>query len=174
MSLKSNYDISSNAGDFSAEKNFFSLSDKVKIYDESGKLVAKIQSYYHIFKVKHDFILNDKVFHFRTEKFWKGVFSCKCDGEEYKLLRHKRNDYSVFKEDIQIASFNKGAISFGKGDVYNAKANSSVNLPLILCMILSVDITENEDSNDSASISFDFGNIGPEEKPFDFLWKPSE
>jgi hypothetical protein len=36
---------------------------------------------------------------------------------------------------------------------------------------LTVDLTENE--RDEATVAFDFGNIGPEEKPFDESWEPS-
>lgn len=172
-SFKSKYDISCEVGNFYAEKKSFSLSNKVKLFDASGTLIASIQGYFSFFKIKQDFIISDKVFHFRTENFWTGVFSCKYKNEKYKLLRHKGSNYSVFEKDNQIACFDKNAISFGKGDVYNAKANSDVNLPLILCLILSVDVTENESSNNDGSFSIDFGNVGPEDRPFDLLWKPT-
>jgi len=49
--------------------------------------------------------------------------------------------------------------------------NDDANLIIVICLALTVDASENED--DAATVTFDFGNIGPEDRPCDKSWEPS-
>jgi hypothetical protein len=48
--------------------------------------------------------------------------------------------------------------------------NDDANLIIIVCLALTVDVSEYE--GDTASVTFDVGNIGPEERAFDESWEP--
>jgi hypothetical protein len=48
--------------------------------------------------------------------------------------------------------------------------NDDANLLVVICLALTVDASENE--GDTASVTYDFGNIGPEDRSFDKSWEP--
>jgi len=171
--FSSKYDISCVKGNFYAEKKLFSLFEKLKLYDENGDVVARIQKYLSLIS-KYDFYIGKDIYQFRTEKIWKGVFSCNGNKEEYKLLRHKGKNYSLFEGEEQIAGFNKNTFTVGKGDTYSIEANDEVNIYLLLCIVLIVDNSENNTKNNPSTLTIDFGNIGPEEQPFNYAWKPDK
>ena len=49
--------------------------------------------------------------------------------------------------------------------------NDEANLIMVICLALTVDASGNE--VDTASATFDFGNLGPEDRPFNMAWEPS-
>ncbi len=50
------------------------------------------------------------------------------------------------------------------------RPNDDADLVVVICLALSVDASENQD--DMASVTFDFGNIGPEDRPFEKIVGP--
>jgi len=102
---------------------------------------------------------------------WKGVFPCECRDESFTLYEHKGLNYSIFQNNSQIAAFTKNRVKIGNGDRYEIRLNADADLVVVICLALIVDASENQD--DTASVTFDFGNIGPEDRPFDRSWEPS-
>lgn len=138
----------------------------------NGQVMARIKGRFSFFRSKHDFELSDgKVYRFECEKLWKRVFVCARDNERYYLYEHKGLNYSIFQGDSQIAAFTKNRFKIGKGDRYEIRMNDDANLVIVVCLALTLDASENED--DAATVTIDFGNIGPEEKPFDESWEPN-
>ena len=45
------------------------------------------------------------------------------------------------------------------------------NLVVVICLALIIDSAENEDND--ATVTYDFGNAGPEDRSFDRAWEPS-
>lgn len=43
--------------------------------------------------------------------------------------------------------------------------------PVVICMVLALNTEEGDTGND-ATVTFDLGNIGPEARPFDSKWEP--
>jgi hypothetical protein len=101
---------------------------------------------------------------------WKRVFVCEGNQECFRLYEHKGLKYSIFKNDRQIAAFVKNRIVIGRGNKYEIRVDADADLILVLCLALTVNSAENDDKD--ASVTFDFGNIGPEDRPFDASWKP--
>ena len=62
-------------------------------------------------------------------------------------------------------------MKIGNGDQYEILMNEDANLLVVVCLALIVDASENE--GDTSSVTYDFGNIGPEARPFDKSWEPS-
>jgi hypothetical protein len=48
--------------------------------------------------------------------------------------------------------------------------DADADLTIVLCLVLTVNSSENDDNK--SSVTFDFGNIGPEDRPFDKSWEP--
>jgi hypothetical protein len=70
----------------------------------------------------------------------------------------------------QVAAFSKNAVTIGSGDQYEIRVNDDANLMVVICIVLAIDLSENEGNN--TSITYHFGNIGREDRPFDKTWEP--
>jgi len=171
FSFTSEYDISGPGLAYYARKAYFSFNDRLQIQAEDGRVLAKIRGYFSPFRRRHDFLLSDGgIYRFWCEKIWKGVFVCAGNEESYRLYQHKGLSYSIFQSDRQIAAFVKNRVVFGKGNKYDLRVDSDANLAVVLCMVLTVNTAENDDKD--ATVTIDFGNLGPEDKHFDPSWEP--
>lgn len=134
--------------------------------------MARIRSRFSWFRSRYDFELAEgKSYHFWLEKIWKGVFVCQGTEETFQLYRHKGLNFSIFQNGQQIAAFSKNRVKIGKGDCYEILMNDDANMLVVICMVLIIDAAEFE--NDNASVTYDVGEIGPEDRPFDKSWSPS-
>jgi uncharacterized protein YxjI len=168
----SQYEIETPGCIYSARKKFFSWNDKLQITAPHGAIVARITGKFSWFRSKYSFELSDgSVYRFCGEKIWKGVFVCEGSEVSFRLYQHKGLNYSIFQNKTQVAAFSKNAVTIGSGDQYEIRVNDDANLMVVICIVLAIDLSENEANN--TSIAYDFGNIGPEDRPFDKTWEPS-
>lgn len=172
FTLRSEYDIFAPGCSYYAQKRLFSFHDKIQLLTRDGRLLVRLSQRWSLFRTRYDFeFSNGEVYRFRCEKFWRGVFLCEGQAQSFRLYQHKRLNYSIFQGDHQIAAFSKNSLKIGKGDRYDIRMNGDANVPLVICLALTVDNSENEDNG--ASVTYDFGNIGPEDRPFDESWEPN-
>ena len=99
------------------------------------------------------------------------MFLCQGDKDSYRLYRHKGLKFSIFEGERQIAAFTKNRLTIGKGDRYDIRMNRDADTVIVICLALTMDVTEYDDND--ATVTYDFGNIGPEDRPFDQSWKPN-
>ena len=104
-------------------------------------------------------------------KLGKGVYLCEGGEQEFQFCRHQGLDYSIFQGHAQICGVSKSNVTMGAGDRYDLRLNDDVHVVAILCMVLAIDVTESEGSN--SSLTYDMGNVGSEEMPFDRNRVPS-
>jgi uncharacterized protein YxjI len=172
FSLRSEYDISTPDCIYFAQKKFFSFRDKFTLTGPRNQVLARIVGRFSFLRCRYDFVLaNGKTYHFKREKYWKGVFLCESTNESFRLYQHKGLNYSIFQNDLQITAFSKNAVTIGDGDTYELLMDDDANLLVVICLTLTVDAFENE--NHTAGVTYDFGNFGLEEKPFDSSWQPN-
>ncbi|HEY6377447.1 MAG TPA: hypothetical protein VIX90_18140 [Edaphobacter sp.] len=171
FSFLSEYDISTPDASFYARKNFFGNS--LQLQNKNGRDVAKIQSRFSFFRNEYDFELTDGgIYRFQCEKRLKGVYLCDHNEDHLYLYRHKGVRYSIFKDDRQIAAISRNRVVIGKGHRYEIAVNADANIVVILCMMLALNTPE-DDPNDS-TVTYDCGNVGPEERPYDESWRPTD
>jgi len=171
-SLGSEYEIETPGCLYFAKQKFFSLKKRITLTGPRERPVAQIAGTTAFFHSHFDFDLADgKSYEFWTESTWKGVYCCGNKLESYRLYRHKGLDYSIFQSDVQIAAFTKNKIEIGNSDQYEVLLNDDANPVLIICMALTIDVLESPTSG--PGVTYDAGNIGPEERPFDRSWLPS-
>jgi hypothetical protein len=172
FSWSSEYEIETPACIYLAQKKFFSMSGYIKLFAPRDRQEATIIRFFSVFRPQYEFDLADgSVYRFRCEKAWKGVYTCKSANELFLLYRHKGLNFSIFQNDVQIAAFTKNKITVGGGNQYEIRLNDDANHLLIICMTLVMDSSGFND--DSATLTYDFGNVGPEERLFDSSWEPS-
>lgn len=170
ISLTSEYDISTPQGDFYAKKQFFSFTDNLELSNAAGEVVAKIDGEISPLRHVHDFYLPDeREYRFSKEKIFKGVYACEGKGETYRLYEHRGLNYSIFKDERQIAAFTRNRVVFGKGNEYELRMDADADLILILCMVLTLNSSEND--NEDSNVTIEFGNI-LEDRGFDQSWEP--
>lgn len=171
-SFTSEYDIQSPSGNFYARRKFFSLWGRIFLNSENGETLAQIDGTLSPVRSKHRFRFSDgRVYTFQCEKVWKRVFTCSGNGQTLVLYEHRGLKYSIFQNDQQIAAILKNRFVWGSGNRYDIRLNSEADLPLVLCMILTINSIENYTGNSGATI--DLGNIGPQARPYDESWEPS-
>ncbi|RVT71735.1 hypothetical protein EOD40_16685 [Flavobacterium sufflavum] len=109
-------------------------------------------------------------FKLESKNFWKTKYQLKKGTDIYDLYCHKERKVSIFHNDIQIAYWEKEAISYLAGDYYEivANRNSEKELLIAFCLIL-----DNIHSKGIGTIfNVDFGLIFKEQKSFNGKWKP--
>ena len=172
FSVRSRYEIETPSCIYFAQKKLFSLGGRIKLVAPRDRLLATIKGHFLSLHSKYEFELADsKTYHFECNKLWKGVFVCRNGEESFRLYRHKGLNYSIFSNDVQIAAFSKNRVVVGGCECYDVRMNDDANVIVVVCMVLAIGSSENED--DTATVTLDFGNIGPEERPFDPSWEPS-
>jgi uncharacterized protein YxjI len=160
----SQYEIETPGCICSARKKFFSWNDKLQITAPHGAIVARITGKFSCFRSRYSFELSDgSAYRFWGEKIWKGVFVCEGSKERIRLYQHKGLNCSLSQNKTQVAAFCKNAVTIGSGDQYEIRV-------VVICIVLAIDLSENEANN--TSIIYDFGNIGPEDRPCDKTWEP--
>ena len=168
----SEYEIETPACIYSAKKKSLFRHDKIRLFAPRSHHLATIRGRF-FFRPKYEIKLaNGRMYHFWCAKFWKGVFVCENNEESFRLYQHKRLNYSIFKNDSQIAAFSKNRVKIGGTDRYEIQMNDDANLVVIICMALVIDCGELEDET-AGTITVDLGSLGPEERSFDRSWKPS-
>ena len=172
VALSSEYEIETPECIYEAKKKWPSWRDKVTLFAPRGRIVARITGRPSFFRAKYDFELADgTVYHLREERVWKGVFVCRSPNESFCLYQHKGLNFSIFKSDLQIAAFSKNPVTVGVADRYEIRMNDDANPIVVICLVLATDLFESEDNSSTAT--YDFGNIGPEDRKFDRSWEPS-
>src|SRR6266481_6192440 len=114
--------------------------------------------------------------YFAQKKFFSWRDKISLTDPRDQVLARVIGRLSLFRlrHDIELADgriYHFWREKFGNGDQYEILMNEDANLLVVVCLALIVDASENE--GDTSSVTYDFGNIGPEARPFDKSWEPS-
>jgi hypothetical protein len=124
------------------------------------------------FKISFDLTrFDNRVFEFRTKKFWRRHYYCQVENDLYEIFGHRRRKYSVYKNDKQIAWWDKNAVTWFDGDNYKIIADRDCAPELLISFCLIIDAASSN-ANDGKMLTIDIGNIGPQAKKFDPTWQP--
>lgn len=107
---------------------------------------------------------------FVSNNFWRTKYSLEKGNDIYELYCHKERKVSVFKNNIQIAFWEKEAITYLVGDYYEIMANKNSEKELLIAICL---IMDNIHSKGGSLFNVDLGLIFKEEKEFNNNWKPN-
>lgn len=156
---------------FYAETDFFSKSI-INVYELNSiekRLIIYKSLYFTYPKYKIELPSGER-YKFRTKNFWKTQFQFIKDGDVYDLYCHKERKVSIYKNDIQIAYWEKEAMSYLAGDYYEiiSDKNCSHDLIISFCLIL-----DNILSKGGFIFNIDFGILFHEVKKFNMNWKPT-
>jgi uncharacterized protein YxjI len=152
---------------------FFSVINLLN--NEGSHAILKINKLWSLFKPKYNITLNgNQILEFRSESFWKMHYQCQNGKDLFDIYGHRGRKYSVYKNDKQIAWWNKEAVTWFNGDNYTILADGDNNdVQLIIAFCLIIDNFYHDESKRGA-VNFDFGNIGGQVRKFDPDWQPND
>lgn len=156
-----------------ASRKLFTLLAEINLFEnnvQDSKLTLKKR--WSWFQTSYDIYKNDStIFEYRTISVWKNHHKCQIGENLYEIFGHKGRKYSIFKNNIQIAFWDKNSVVWFDGDNYKIIADNDCDYELIISFCLIND-NKSENNNDSNALTLDFGNIGPEARKFDKSWVP--
>lgn len=159
----------------SASSKLFSFLSVINLLDnESSRAKLTINQRWSWFSPKYDIQLYDNNYlAFRTKSFWKLQFQCQKGKDLYDIYGHRGRKYSVYKNDKQVACWDKEAVTWFEGDNYAIFADDDSDHELIIAFCLIIDNQFNNDKSFSTNtVTIDFGNIGGQVKKFNPEWQP--
>jgi len=174
ISIGAEYKIHSNGNEkYFATKKLFRFLGEINLFDNSQKRVRyQIKQNWAWFKLSYDLIKYDNnKFKLRTVSIWKRHFECRIGEDLYEIFGHRGRKYSIYKNDIQIAWWDKEAVSWFNGDNYKLIADEDSEVELLICFCLIMDNAKSQ-NDERTTVHYDFGNIGPQAKKFNQNWKP--
>jgi len=101
----------------------------------------------------------------------EGGHVCYSEGDKYNLFMNKGRKYSIYKNDIQVAWWDKNKTSYFGANHYLITTDADAQIELIISFCLIVD-NFSKDKGGGGIIATDFGHFGDESRPFDPNWKP--
>ena len=156
-----------------ASAKLFRLFAEINLFElPSEKPVMTIKKKFAFFTARYDITRWDgKTVEFKTYSFWKGHFRCLNGPDLYDIYKHVGRKCSIYKNNVQVAWWDKQAVTWFNGDNYTITADNDCDKNFLISLCITMD---NYSSNDSekGTINFDFGRIGPQAKKFNPDWKP--
>ena len=141
-----------------------------KVGEERSRMT--INKRFSWIKAKYDITRWDNnVLPFRTTSIWKTQYQCQQGPDSYGIYGHLGRKYSIFKNDTQVAWWDKQAVTWFAGDNYKIIADRDCDVDLIVTFCLVVDNFSSEDHSGN-TVSIDLGSIGFGQKKFDHNWQP--
>ncbi len=153
-----------------------------KTIENNGFLVQKIelqrladnkpilQAYCRMLPPKFKIIMKDGMeFPFKMDGVQALKYSCDKNGILYEVYQHKDRKHSIFKNDIQIAYFDKDEYAKFGADRYILIADEHSDIELYLGFLLILHMIHGSDKKSISSK--DIGNVW-EKRAFDVNWKP--
>jgi uncharacterized protein YxjI len=124
------------------------------------------------FKAKYDITRwDDNVLKFRTQSYWKSYYQCQSGADTYDIYGHKGRKYSIYKNNRQVAWWDKKAVTWFAGDNYKIIADKDCDVNLLISFCLIIDNFTSDD-HDSTAVTYNIGKIAFQAKIFDENWKP--
>ncbi|MFT3703143.1 MAG: hypothetical protein QM802_12270 [Agriterribacter sp.] len=158
----------------SATRALFKLLPEVNLFENGFGERARmtINKRFSWLKAKYDITRWDKnILAFTTKSYWKLHYQCQCGADAYDIYGHRGRKYSIYKNYIQVAWWDKKAVSWFAGDNYKIIADKDCDTNLIISFCLIID-NFSSDNHDGNTATYDMGNIGFRAQKFDENWQP--
>ena len=174
ISLRAEYKIFQDGKEqFSADKRLFTFFDEIQLFDLSHRILRyRIKQKWAWFHTSYDLTdQSNQTLKFRTLSFWKRHYQCQDGQDTYEIFGHRGRKFSIYKNDVQVAWWNKESVTWFSGDNYKiiADKDSKIELLISFCLITDNQSSQNKEGN---AVSIDFGNFGPQAKAFNPNWTP--
>lgn len=141
----------------------------LKDMNERPKLTIKKKWFF--VRPSYNIIRGQDTYAFETISFWKNHFQCQVGADVYDIYGHKGRKYSIYKNDTQVAWWEKARVTWFAGDNYKMIADNDSDTELLIALALVVDNAKSN-KQDRGAVTVNIGHIGPQAKKFDPSWQP--
>jgi len=158
---------------YRAARKLFKLLPVVVLYKNDGDIPRiTIRKRFTFFKASYVLKREDSsILEFKTISFWKRHYQCLVGKDMYDVYGHRGRKFSIYKNDVQVAFWDKQAVSWFAGDNYMIMADKNSDAELLISFCLVIDNFRSDD-HDGKALTVDIGGIGPQAKAFDSNWEP--
>jgi uncharacterized protein YxjI len=165
------FDITTPTTHYTASRGLFTLLAGFQLVDRQGQVAAQIGKQFSFLKPQYTISLaGGTVYSLAKQSIVTGTYICEGNGERYAVYAHRGRSFSIFRNEQQVASFAHQAVTVMGGNVINIRADDNCNVELTISIVLCIEAPQ--DQGNRQAVSFDFGKIGPEERPIDPNWEP--
>jgi uncharacterized protein YxjI len=159
---------------YEASSKVFRFLPEINISEPHGKHLARIKRNFSFIRANYDInFSNGQNFKLLTKSFWRCSYTLQSGVDSYLICSHRGRSNSVYRNKRQVAYFRKNLVAILDGDAYAGEADDDVD-PLILFSIIIADDNYSSKGSGGSTITFDFGHIGLEERPFNDRWRPNQ
>lgn len=99
---------------------------------------------------------------------YKGHWTFELNGNRYDFYFHYGHKKSLYKNDNQVAKFDRGVVHMWSNDSGFIIANNDENKLLLLAILLTFDMSESMDGD----VNIDLGNLTGGVREFNKYWQP--
>lgn len=146
---------------------------KINIYEQENKILTIRKQN---FGIRANYLIediNNNSYWFQEINNLKLIMKCQIENDLYQIYGHNGNKYSIFKNNIQVAFWEKNSFTMGEKDVYTIIANNNENSLLLVSFCICIDNSKSNFSNELSLFNFDLGFNGNLLREFDSSWKPN-
>jgi uncharacterized protein YxjI len=156
-----------------AAAKIFRIFSEINLFDMNSDFpLITIKKRFSFFRARYDISRRDGAsYQFVTKSFWKAHFQCIAGADLYDIYGHRGRKYSVYKNDHQLAWWDKKAVTWFNGDNYKIIADKNADTALIIAFCLTIDNYSSNDK-DKKAVNINIGRIGPQARQFDPEWLP--
>lgn len=144
------------------------------LFDANKNIVAEIKLNRYIIKFgfneEYHILVDELKLILQYKAFKAPHYIITLNNDHYKIIVHKGNQLSFFKNDQQFAALSEQRLNIGTNKKMYGQADNNIDIRFLTILIYTIKCTLNA-SNDG-SINLNLGNIGPELKKFNSQWVP--
>lgn len=158
-----------------ASTELISLQPKIHLFGlKQPKARLTMTKKWNWFSVKYSIRLWDNSeIQFKTISFWKSHYQCCFVEDVYDIYGHRGLKHSIYKNNVQVAWWDKEMVSWFEGDNYKIVADEDSLDELIIGFCLMID-NSYSNKNGNNTLTIDLGKIGPQTKRFNTDWRPKQ
>lgn len=158
-----------------AESKLFKLKTNIGIFQKDAeKSIIEIRK--NSIEKKANYAIvdfrNEKIYEFEDINNIKLKYRCEIKDDFYTINGNPQNKFSIFKNNFQIAYFQKSFSIVGEGNFYELICDDDAEIIILISFVLCIDNNLKNFSINRNPFAIDFGFFGQMLDKFDENWKP--
>ncbi len=175
ISLGAKYDIFIGGGlAYTAASQFFTLFREIRLFrGNSDNFALSITKYWSALYIKYGISRDTgETTEFGTVSYIKSHFRCKSGVDMYDIYGNTGRKHSIYKNNVQVAAWQKAAMTFMAGDTYSMLADNDADIELLIAFCLIMDDAK---SRKGGMFKFNFGTLPFfTARSYNPNWRPKE
>lgn len=158
---------------YNASRQLIQLMPEIHIIDASNQILKiKIVKRLQWIRAKYDISFSKSlIYTFKTVSYFRQHYQCSTAVAVYDIYGHRGRKYSIYKDNYQIAWWQKNLITWLEGDTYTITANGNADVDLLISFCLILDNYRSGNKGEDI-LTINLGYMGLQAKRFNREWLP--